>query len=101
MSTPPPSHTPPPAAPEPAPRKHKRAMIAGGIAALIVVLLLLAHHKTEPCVVNGFGNQLCGEAAVAYCDLLERQGILQPRPATKDELPLFDTCTDVGWTPAS
>jgi hypothetical protein len=101
MSTPPPSHTPPPAAPEPAPRKHKRAIIAGAIAALIVVLLVIANHKPQSCLVNGFGNRMCGTTAIAYCELLARKGTLQPSPSTDDELELFETCTNVGWTPTS
>lgn len=101
MSTPPPSHAPTNAAPEPWARKHKRAIIASGIVALVVALVVIVNHQAQRCLVNGFGNRMCGDTAVAYCDLLERQGNLQPRPVTNDELRLFMTCTKIGWTPAS
>ncbi len=46
----------------------------------------------DGCIVNGFGNELCGDAARAYCDILSRD--FGSWDSQKQ-----DICESVGWSP--
>lgn len=99
MSTPPPAPTP---APEPSRRTPwwRRRVTAIAAAAVVLFVAAAVHANgglpSSRCVVNGYGNVLCDEEAVAYCRLLARHGMLAT-PSTDAEWPIYRTCTDVGW----
>jgi hypothetical protein len=95
MSTPPPIA--PVSTPTPEPRRpwwRRRVAVAG----VVLISAAVAHANTgsnDACLVNGFGNKLCGADAIAYCQLLD----IPTTPLSNAEWNHFTTCTDVGWTP--
>jgi hypothetical protein len=46
---------------------------------------------TSACVINGFGNKLCGYDAATYCELMYRQSTLNSSSRK--------ACEDLGWRP--
>ena len=50
------------------------AGFAVGLLLMFVVTSAINEHRNEVCIVNGFGNELCGDSAIAYCDLLAENG---------------------------
>lgn len=87
MSTPPP--TPTAARPWYATTAARAATVA---VAFVVVIAMALAHTNRACVVNGFGNKLCGGDAVAYCNLLGESVV--DNPST------FDACYRAGWRDA-
>lgn len=79
MSVPPPSSPPPPpetASAWPEPNRRRALQQLAGVVVVIAALLALSSWPSgtpEACIVNGFGNELCGDSAIAYCEMLDGQ----------------------------
>jgi hypothetical protein len=97
-STPPPGYTSP-AKPQREPNYLLRGVLAGAAVLVLVVGAFtvdtdklpgrFADDSASSCIVNGFGNKLCGGDAIAYCDLQDDNEPLSPRS--------YEACLSVGW----
>lgn len=78
-----------------APRYWLRGLVVlATVAAIAIVVIGVAspaYTRPSGCVINGFGNKLCGDDAIAYCQLLANNGGFA-NASTRD------TCTNVGWS---
>jgi hypothetical protein len=96
-----------PSAPQPTPRQpnyRRRLALASASAAAIVVVfatIALGSSSSDDCVVNGFGSELCGDSARAYCDLLDSNGRLAVTSTDDPDWHTYETCVKVGWNDPS